>query len=104
MTRVRHTAADPLTAAALRLLEASNRLHAVLVDMDAETTSLGKLRAIHRSADLVGEVRSAFADLKGLAAVRANQEGNSYPEIARALDCSEPYVQQMIYRGRKVRR
>jgi len=64
---------------------------------------LAVLKVVHDSAEMLAVTRTAFADLKGLACLEANEAGWSYPQIADALSCSEPYVQQMVYRGRKVR-
>ena len=66
----------------------------------AGLSALDRLAVIHESAGILATLRTSFADLKGMACLEANNEGASYPVIAAALGCSEPYVQQMIYRGR----
>lgn len=97
---------EPTTALAV-LLAAFGTFAEDLSEMQLRATSaetpLERLKAIHEGASTLGMARNAFADAKGLACLEANEAGLSYPTIAAALQCSEPYVQQMVYRGRKVR-
>ena len=104
MTRTRPTppAHPPAIDAVLVELEDACRHLAELRAWLAGQDPLVQLRRVHEASATVAIMRATFSDLKGLVAVEANNAGNSYPKIADALDCSEPYVQQMIYRGRKV--
>lgn len=91
----------PMDAALTELADTAAEL-ADLRRLLGSQDPLQRLQTIHEMAAVLAVLRGTFADLKGLAAVEANAAGSSYPKIAAALDCSEPYVQQMIYRGRKV--
>lgn len=78
-------------------------LYALMVDVNkavAADDPLAGLLLLHDASGNMRSVRALFADLKGVAAAQANDAGASYPAIARRLSCSEPYVQQMVYRGR----
>lgn len=94
----------------LVLLEALTDLYDAMADLLAAATAvvevqddpLARLRALHEASTMIMRIRSAFSDAKGAAAVNVHEGGLSYPRIAEALGCSEPYVQQMVYRGRRV--
>ena len=64
---------------------------------------LGRAKAINDLAPRVHDLRTFYADLKALAVADAASEGHSYQAIADALACSVPYVEQMVYRGRRIR-
>lgn len=88
-------------AAALR-----NSIDALQSDVSAVLEAEDPLAAavqVHDASDRINHIRTQFANMKGLAVLLANEDGNSYPRIAETLSCSEPYVQQMVYRGRRVR-
>lgn len=98
------TVASPSLHQRLVVLEGiANELAELRLAVEQAVGPDERLRLVHEAAVVVSDLRAAFADLKGLAAVELNESGVSYPKIAAALGCSEPYVQQMIYRGRRVR-
>lgn len=94
------TAVQLLLAALATFTEDLTSMEARVAGIDSP---IERLKAIHEAAATLGLARNAFADAKGLACLEANEAGLSYPQIASALSCSEPYVQQMVYRGRRVR-
>lgn len=84
------------------LYDAMADLHAVLTFVVEHDSPIERLTALHRASECIKRIRSTFSDAKGAAAYLAHGDGMTYPAIAQALECSEPYVQQMIYRGRRV--
>jgi len=88
-----------------KLIKLALSLQALADQVDAIANSgdtpLAQLKSLHRLSGRVSKVRELFADTKGALASRAKDD-YTHEQIAEALNVSKPYVQQMVYRGRKV--
>lgn len=91
-----------------RLLRLANRLRRMAARLEAlaEVEHVGvdhlhHLAALNEMADDVEKAREAFADLKGVYATETKRT-RTHGQIAELLSVSKPYVQQMVYRGRKL--